>query len=185
MVILDMDHPEIEDFIKWKVKEEDKAKALIGAGYDSNFNGEAYSTVSGQNSNNSVRVPDSFMQAFEEGLTWDTKYRVSGEVAKKYEAADLMDMIAESAWQCGDPGVQFDDMIQNWHTCRSSGKINASNPCAEFLFLDNTACNLASINLVKFLEGSGYQFNVDKFAQTVKVLITAMDIIVDMSSYPH
>ena len=185
MVILDMDHPEIEDFIKWKVKEENKAKALIGAGYDSNFNGEAYSTVSGQNSNNSVRVPDKFMQAFEEELTWETIYRVSGKVAKKYEATDLMDMIAESAWQCGDPGVQFDDMIQNWNTCKSSGKINASNPCAEFLFLDNTACNLASINLVKFLEGSGYRFNVDEFAQTVKVLITAMDIIVDMSSYPQ
>ena len=183
MVILDLDHPEIESFIKWKVKEEEKAKALIAAGYEENFNGEAYRTVSGQNSNNSVRIPDAFMKAL--GSKWRTRYRVSGDIASEYDGTDLLEMIAEAAWQCGDPGVQFDDTIQKWHTCKETDRINASNPCAEFLFLDNTSCNLASINLVKFLEGPEQIFNVEKYAQTVSILITAMDIIVDMSSYPQ
>ena len=183
MVILDIDHPEIEDFINWKSQEEDKAKALIDAGYDSNFNGDAYRTVSGQNSNNSVRVTDNFMKAYDRDLLWRTTYRTSGEVAKTYSACDLMDKIAESAWRCADPGIQFDDTINQWHTCKETGRINASNPCSEFLFLDNTACNLASINLIKFVDNDG-TFDVIKFGHVVNILITAMDIIVDMSSYP-
>ena len=183
MVILDIDHPEILDFINWKSQEEDKAKALIKAGYDSNFNGEAYRTVSGQNSNNSVRIPDEFMKAYEYDKHWHTKYRVSKEVAGTYRASDLIDEIAYAAWECADPGVQFDDTINKWHTCKNTGRINASNPCSEFLFLDNTACNLASINLIKFVGEDGV-FDAVKFGHVVNILITAMDIIVGMSSYP-
>ena len=134
MVILDMDHPEIVDFIQWKVKEERKAKALIGAGYESNFNGEAYKTVSGQNSNNSVRIPDSFMENYERKGLWQCKYRTEDYVtSNEYESAKLMDMIAEAAWECADPGVQFHDTIQKWHTCKATGPINASNPCSDLI----------------------------------------------------
>lgn len=183
MVILDMDHPEIVDYIEWKMKEEEKAKALIAAGYPSDFNGEAYGTVSGQNSNNSVRIPDIFMDAYLDGKKWQTTYRTSGDVAAEYEAKDLMDKIADAAWACADPGVQFDDTIQTWHTCKQSDRIYASNPCSEYLFLDDSACNLASINLVKYLNDDG-SFDIDGFRATVRVFITAMEIIVDLSSYP-
>ncbi len=183
MVILDMDHPEIADYIDWKLREEEKAKALIAAGYPSDFNGEAYGTVSGQNSNNSVRITDEFMNAYLQGNSWKTTYRTSGEVAEEYDARTLMEKIAHAAWACADPGVQFDSTIQKWHTCKNTDRINASNPCSEYLFLDDSACNLASINLVKFLNDDG-SFDIEGFRATVRVFATAMEIIVDLSSYP-
>ena len=183
MVLLDMEHPEIVDYIEWKLREEQKAKALIAAGYPADFNGEAYGTISGQNSNNSVRIPDIFMNAYLQGDSWKTTYRTSGEVAAEYDARHLMDKIAHAAWGCADPGVQFDDTIQKWHTCKQTGRINASNPCSEYLFLDDSACNLASINLVKFLVEDD-TFDVEGFRATVQVFATAMEIIVELSSYP-
>ena len=183
MVILNMDHPEIADYIDWKLREENKAKALIAAGYPADFNGEAYSTVSGQNSNNSVRIPDDFMNAYLQGDSWKTTYRTSGEVADEYDARTLMEKIAYAAWACADPGVQFDSTIQKWHTCKNTDRINASNPCSEYLFLDDSACNLASINLAKFLRDDD-SFDIEGFRATVRVFITAMEIIVGFSSYP-
>ncbi len=183
MVCLDMDHPEIEDFIKWKVREEKKAHALIAAGYDSDFNGEAYHTISGQNSNNSIRVTDEFMRAVESDGEFQTRFRTTGEIADTYKARDLWKMIAEAAWHCADPGVQYDTTINEWHTCPNSDRINASNPCSEYMFLDNTACNLSSINLTKFLGEDG-SFDVDGYRQAIRVLIVAMDILVDLASYP-
>ena len=183
MVILDMDHPEIVDYIDWKLREEDKAKALIAAGYPADFNGEAYSTVSGQNSNNSVRIPDDFMSAYLQGDSWKTTYRTTQEVAEEYDARTLMEKIAYAAWACADPGVQFDSTIQKWHTCKNTDRINASNPCSEYLFLDDSACNLASINLAKFL-GDDDSFDIEGFRAAVRVFITAMEIIVGLSSYP-
>lgn len=183
MVILDMDHPEIVDYIDWKLREEKKVQALIAGGYPADFNGEAYRTISGQNSNNSVRIPDAFMESYLKDGDWKTTYRVSREVASEYKATWLMDKIAHAAWACADPGVQFDDTIQRWNTCKSSDRINATNPCSEFVFLDDTACNLASINLAKFLREDG-SFDVEAFRQAVRVFITAMEIIVDLSAYP-
>ena len=183
MVILDMDHPEIENFISWKAREEDKVQALIDAGYDSDFNGEAYRTVSGQNSNNSVRVTDDFMEAVLNEDTWETRYRTTGEVAKTLNAKDLMDRISESAWRCADPGIQYDTNINRWHTCPNTDRINGSNPCSEYMFLDDTACNLASINLMKYL-GDGNVFDVDGFRHACRTFFTAQEIIVDMASYP-
>lgn len=183
MVILDMEHPEIVDYINWKMREEKKAKALIAAGYPADFNGEAYSTISGQNSNNSVRIPDLFMNAYLQGDVWRTMYRASGEVAAEYDARTLMDKIAHAAWDCADPGVQFDDTIQKWHTCKNTDRINASNPCSEYLFIDDSACNLASINLVKFLNSDG-EFDIRGFRAAVGIFITAMEIMVELSSYP-
>ena len=183
MVLLDMDHPEILDYIEWKSREEKKALTLINAGYPADFNGEAYSTVSGQNSNNSVRIPDSFMEAYLADGTWETRYRTKDEVAQKYSARFLMHKIAKEAHSCADPGVQFDDTIQKWHTCKHTDRINASNPCSEYLFLDDSACNLASLNLVKFLKEDN-TFDIEAFSVAIRHLITAMDIIVDFSSYP-
>ena len=183
MVILNMDHPDIVDFIEWKQKEEKKALALIREGYSADFNGEAYHTVSGQNSNNSVRIPDAFMNAYLESGKWKTHHCISGEVANEYDASELMDKIADAAWTCADPGVQFDDTIQQWHTCKNTDRINATNPCSEYVFLDDSACNLASINLVKFLRDDG-SFDVEAYRQAVRVFITAMDIAVDFASYP-
>lgn len=183
MVILDMDHPEIVDYIDWKSREEDKAKALIAAGYPSDFNGEAYGTVSGQNSNNSVRITDDFVDAYLNGDSWKTTYRTTGEVADEYDARTLMEKIAYAAWACADPGVQFDSTIQKWHTCKNTDKIHASNPCSEYLFLDDSACNLASINLVQFLKDDS-SFDIQGFRATVRVFATAMEIIVALSSYP-
>ena len=183
MVCLDMDHPEIVPFIEWKVREENKVEALIEAGYPADFNGEAYKTVSGQNSNNSVRVTDAFMDAVETDGTWETRNRTNGDVADTYRARDLMDKISHSAWRCADPGIQFDTTINRWHTCKVSGRINASNPCSEYMFLDDSACNLASINLVKFLDEDG-RFDVAGYRHTVRVLTTAQEILVDLGSYP-
>ena len=183
MVILDMDHPEIEDFIDWKVNEEKKAQALIEAGYESDFNGEAYKTIGGQNSNNSVRISDAFMRAYLDGEKWNTIYRTNGQVAKEYDPSYLINKISEAAWACADPGVQFDGIIHDWHTCKNTDRINATNPCSEFTFLDDTSCNLASINLVKFLNEDG-TFDIEAYRHTIRIFIIAMDIIVEMSSYP-
>jgi len=183
MVILDVDHPEILDFVHWKVNEENKAKALIESGYPRDFNGEAYRTVSGQNSNNSVRVTDEYMQAVEGDDKWETKYRKSGEVAHTYKARDIMDEISKAAWATADPGIQFHDTINKWHTCKNTGDIVASNPCSEFMFLNDTACNLASINLIKYLDEQG-NFDVDGFRHTCKILFIAQEIVVDLASYP-
>jgi ribonucleoside-diphosphate reductase alpha chain len=183
MVSLDMDHPEILDFIHWKMREERKAAALIAAGYSSDFNGEAYRTVAGQNSNNSVRISDEFMEAVLKDREWNTKARTDGKVIDTYKARDLWRQIAEASWACADPGLQFDTTINAWHTCASTNRIHASNPCSEYMFLDDTACNLSSMNLVKFLKADG-TFDVDAFRHTVRVLIVAQEILVDHSSYP-
>ena len=183
MVILDVDHPEILDFIQWKVREENKAKSLIKAGYPTDFNGEAYRTVSGQNSNNSVRVVDDFMRAVESKGSWDTHYRLSGEIAKTHKAEYLMDEICKAAWSTADPGLQYHDTINRWHTCPNTGPINASNPCSEYMFLDNSACNLSSVNLIKFLNEAG-EFDVEGFRHTCKILFIAQELLVDLSSYP-
>ncbi len=183
MVCLDMDHPEIVDFIQWKMKEERKARALIESGYSSDFNGDAYHTVSGQNSNNSIRVTDAFMRAVEEDGEWRTYFRTTGQVANTYKARDLWRMIAESAWGCADPGLQYDTSINDWHTCSTTDRINASNPCSEYMFLDDSACNLSSINLTKYLDTDGH-FDIDAYRHTVRILIQAQEILVDYSAYP-
>ncbi len=183
MVCLDLDHPEIKEFIQWKVGEERKAQALIEAGYDSDFNGDAYHTVSGQNSNNSIRVTDDFMHAALAGGTWQTRARTTGEVVDTHQAAELWEMIGKAAWRCADPGVQYDTTINRWHTCPNTARINASNPCSEYMFLDNSACNLASLNLTKFLREDG-SFDVDGYRHSAEVFLLAQDILVDLSSYP-
>ncbi|MDP3921439.1 MAG: vitamin B12-dependent ribonucleotide reductase [Candidatus Omnitrophota bacterium] len=183
MVCLDMDHPEIVDFINWKVREEKKVKALIDAGYPSDFNGEAYKTVSGQNSNNSVRVTNEFMNACIEDGKWETRMRTTGEVCDTYDARDLMRQISYAAWACADPGVQFDTTINDWHTCPDTDRIYASNPCSEYMFLNDSACNLASINIMKFLKPDG-SVDIEGFQHTIRIFITAMDILVDFASYP-
>ncbi|MET0412925.1 MAG: vitamin B12-dependent ribonucleotide reductase, partial [Polyangiaceae bacterium] len=183
MVCLDLDHPEIVDFIQWKVREEKKAQALIAAGYDSDFNGEAYHTISGQNSNNSIRVTDEFMRAALAGGAWQTRARTTGEVIDTLNAGSLWQMIGEAAWGCADPGVQYDTTINRWHTCPNSGRINASNPCSEYMFLDNSACNLASLNLTKYLREDG-SFDVDGYRHAAEVFLLAQEILVDLSSYP-
>lgn len=183
MVCLDMDHPEINDFIQWKVREEKKAKALIAEGYESDFNGEAYKTVSGQNSNNSVRVTDEFMKAIQTGSKWHTRARTTGEVVESLDAGELWNSLAESAWVCADPGVQFDSTINRWHTCSNTGRINASNPCSEYMFLDDSACNLSSLNLLKFLNADG-SFDIEGYRHAIDIFFTAQEILVDFSSYP-
>jgi ribonucleoside-diphosphate reductase alpha chain len=183
MVCLDLDHPEIREFIQWKVGEERKAQVLIEAGYDSDFNGDAYHTVSGQNSNNSIRVTDEFMRAALAGGTWQTRARTTGEVVDTLQASELWDMIGKAAWSCADPGVQYDSTINRWHTCPNTARINASNPCSEYMFLDNSACNLASLNLTKFLRADG-SFDVDGYRHAAELFFLAQEILVDLSSYP-
>ncbi len=183
MVCLDMDHPEILDFINWKVREEKKVAALMAAGYSSDFNGEAYQTVSGQNSNNSVRVTDAFMQACEDDGDWHTRLRTTGEVYETHKARDLMRQIGAAAWACADPGMQYDTTINHWHTCPNTDRIYGSNPCSEFMFLDDTACNLASINLMKFLNNDG-TFDIDGFRYACQIFFIAQEILVDFASYP-
>jgi ribonucleoside-diphosphate reductase alpha chain len=184
MVCLDMEHPEIADFINWKVREEKKAHALIAAGFSSDFNGDAYHTISGQNSNNSVRVTDEFMKAVDAGGKWQTRFRTNqNEIGDTYEAKDLWRQIADAAWACADPGVQYDSTINRWHTCPNSGRINASNPCSEYMFLDDTACNLASVNLTKFLREDG-TFDVEGYRHACRVFFVAQEVLVDLSSYP-
>lgn len=184
MVCLNVDHPEIEDFINWKVREEKKVAALIEAGYSPDFNGEAYKTVGGQNSNNSVRISDDFMYAYLNGENWHTTFRTTGERCDEYKAADLMKQIAHATWVCADPGLQFDTTINKWHTCKNSGRINASNPCSEYMFIDNSSCNLASINLMKFYDTETGIFDAEKFKRACRIFILAQEILVDFSSYP-
>jgi len=184
MVCLDLDHPEIMDFINWKVEEEKKVGALINAGYSSDYEGEAYRTVSGQNSNNSVRIPNSFFHKLEEDGEWELKARTNGKTMKKVRAKDLWDQIAYAAWRCADPGTQYDTTINEWHTCPEGGRINASNPCSEYMFLDNTACNLASVNLRRFFDETKNQFDVRGFEYTVRLWTVVLEISVHMAQFP-
>jgi len=183
MVILNADHPDIMDFINCKVEEEKKAWALIDAGYDGSFTGVAYGSIFFQNSNNSVRVTDDFMRAVLDDGDWQTKAVTSGAVVETHKARELMRKIAEGTWVCGDPGMQFDTTVNDWHTCPETGRINASNPCSEYMFLDDSACNLASINLMKFVKEDG-ELDVAAFKSACRTLITAQEIIVPNSSYP-
>jgi len=183
MVILNADHPDVMDFINCKVEEEKKAWALIDAGYDGSFTGTAYTSVFFQNSNNSVRVTDDFMRAVLDDGDWTTKAVRDGSPMTTYKARELMRGIAEGTWVCGDPGMQFDTTVNEWHTCPNTARINASNPCSEYMFLDDSACNLASINLMKFVKDDG-EFDVPAFKAACRTLITAQEIIVPNSSYP-
>ena len=210
MVCLDMDHPDIAQFVNWKVREEIKVAAMVeglrriageraslgdpetlgetakrlGLDLDYDFNGEAYQTVGGQNSNNSVRVPDEFFDAVDAGAEWETRWRTNGEVARTYDAKELWGQIGYAAWRCADPGVQFDTTINAWHTCPSAGRINASNPCSEYMFLDNTACNLASINLLKFYDEGARRFDAGAFEHAIDLWTVVLEISVLMAAFP-
>jgi ribonucleoside-diphosphate reductase alpha chain len=184
MVCLDLDHPEIEGFVNWKVEEEKKVAALIAAGYSSDYEGEAYRTVSGQNSNNSVRIPNSFFNSLNEGSGWDLIGRTNGKPVKTISSEKLWQDIAFAAWACADPGVQYDTTINEWHTCPEGGRINASNPCSEYMFLDNTACNLASINLAHFFNPDTLIFDIKGFEHACRVWTVVLEISVLMAQFP-
>ena len=183
MVVLDVDHPDIEPFIWCKAKEEDKAAALRDAGFDMSIDGEGFSSIQYQNANNSVRVTDEFMEAVDADSDWALTARNSGETTKTVEARDLMRQIADAAWRCADPGVQYDTTINRWHTSPESGRINASNPCSEYMHVDDSACNLASLNLMRFRREDG-SFEVDSFKHAVDIVFLAQEIVVGPSSYP-
>ncbi len=183
MVTLDLDHPEIVDFINWKVREEKKVAALIDAGYSSDFNGEAYHTVSGQNSNNSVRITDEFMRSVADNGDWQTTYRTTGEVCETVKAKDLFEQICFAAWAVADPGVQFDTTINRWHTAKNTDRIHASNPCSEYMFLNDSACNLSSINLAKYARPDG-SFDIEGYRHAIRILFLAQEILIDFASYP-
>jgi ribonucleoside-diphosphate reductase alpha chain len=205
MVCLDMTHPDIGNFVNWKVREEVKVQAMVeglkllkendettketcdrlGIELDYDFNGESYQTVSGQNSNNSVRIPDAFFDTLDAGESWDTFNRTDPSVvAVTFDAKQLWDDISYAAWKCADPGVQFDSTINEWHTCPSAGRINASNPCSEYMFLDNTACNLASLNMIKFYDGEAQHFDVELYEHAVDIWTTVLEISVLMAAFP-
>jgi len=184
MVCLDLDHPEIMEFINWKVEEEKKVGALIDAGYDSSYEGEAYLTVSGQNSNNSVRIPNEFFAKLEKNEDWELKARTDGRVMKKIPAREVWNKISFAAWSCADPGTQFDTTINEWHTCPKGGRINASNPCSEYMFLDNTACNLASLNLRKFFDESNNLLDVEGIEYMSRLWTVVLEISVLMAQFP-
>ncbi|HET7450012.1 MAG TPA: vitamin B12-dependent ribonucleotide reductase, partial [Gaiellaceae bacterium] len=183
MVVLDVDHPDIVEFIWCKAHEEEKAGALRDAGFDMSIDGDGFASIQYQNANNSVRVTDAFMNAAEAGEEWNTTARVDGHTVDTYDARDLLGQIAEAAWRCADPGVQYDTTINDWHTCPNSGRINASNPCSEYMHVDDSACNLASINLLKFRRPDG-SFDAAKFEHVVDVVLLAQEIVVGPSSYP-
>jgi ribonucleoside-diphosphate reductase alpha chain len=183
MVILNIDHPDIEDFIWCKAKEEKKAWALIDAGYDGSFDGEAYKSVFFQNSNNSVRVTDEFMEAVQKDRDWSTRAVRDGQPLGTYKARELWRAISQAAWECGDPGLQYDTTVNSWHTCSGTDRINASNPCSEYMFLDNSACNLASLNLRKYLRADG-TFDTESFRRAVEITVLAQEIIVGNAKYP-
>ena len=183
MVILNIDHPDIEDFILSKANEEKKAWALIDAGYDGSFNGEAYGSIFYQNANHSIRVTDEFMQAVENDGAWQTKEVLTGQPFKTYKARDLMAKIAEAAWVCGDPGMQYDTTINKWNPVKNTHRINASNPCSEYMFVDDSACNLASLNLMKFFNEDA-SFDVESFRHACDVVISAQEMLVGNCSYP-
>ncbi|GEO09444.1 vitamin B12-dependent ribonucleotide reductase [Segetibacter aerophilus] len=184
MVCLDLDHPEIIDFIDWKVEEEKKVGALIAAGYSSDYEGDAYRTVSGQNSNNSVRIPNEFFEKLEKGEDWHLKARTDGRTMKTIPAKELWNKIAYAAWRCADPGAQYNTTINEWHTCPKGGEIRASNPCSEYMFLDNTACNLASVNLRQFHDNDTNIFDVEGFEYTCRLWTVVLEISVLMAQFP-
>src|SRR5436853_5833276 len=184
MVCLDLDHPEIMKFINWKVEEEQKVGALINAGYASDYEGEAYRTVSGQNSNNSVRIPNSFFDKLEKGEDWELIARSDGRIMKKVPSKELWNQIAYAAWRCADPGTQYNTTINEWHTCPNGGEIRASNPCSEYMFLDNTACNLASANLRKFYDETTNSFDVEGFEYTCRLWTVVLEVSVLMAQFP-
>ncbi len=177
MVILNADHPDIGQFIWCKAKEEKKAYTLVEAGYDGSLDGDAYSSIFFQNANNSVRATDEFMEAVARDGDWWTKGVFTGQPVKRYKARDLMRQIAEATYQCGDPGMQFDTTVNRWHPCKNTARINASNPCSEYMFLDDSACNLSSLNLMRFVGPDG-QFDVEAFRHAVDTMIVAQEIIV-------
>jgi ribonucleoside-diphosphate reductase alpha chain len=183
MIVLDVDHPDVEEFISCKAREEDKAAALRDAGFDMSIDGDGFFSIQYQNANNSVRVTDEFMQAVANDENWQLTARTTGERVKTVKARELMRQIAEAAWRCADPGVQYDTTINNWHTCPNSGRINASNPCSEYMHVDDSACNLASLNLMKFRRADS-TFDVESFEHAVDVLFLAQEILVSPSSYP-
>jgi len=183
MVVLDVDHPDVEEFIQTKAREEDKIRVLRDAGYDMDLGGKDITSVQYQNANNSVRVSDEFMQAVEAGGKFDLAARRTGETIETVDAKDLFRKMAQAAWECADPGIQYDGTINNWHTCPESGRITASNPCSEYVHLDNSSCNLASINLLKFLS-EGNAFDVKRFRQITELIITAMDISICFADFP-
>jgi ribonucleoside-diphosphate reductase alpha chain len=183
MVILDVDHPDIEDFIWCKAVEEHKARALRDAGFDMDLDGKDSYSIQYQNANNSVRVTDAFMKAYEQDQDWKLKAVTTGENVETIRARELMGQISEAAWACADPGMQYDTTINEWHTCPASGRINASNPCSEYMHLDNSACNLASLNLMRFLDDDG-TFDVASFKRAIEIVFTAQEIVVGESSYP-
>ncbi len=184
MVCLDLDHPEIEQFVNWKVEEENKVAALIAAGYPSDYEGEAYRTVSGQNSNNSVRIPNEFFHVLDRDGDWELKARSDGRVMKTVKAKKLWNDIAHAAWKCADPGTQYDSTINEWHTCPEGGPIRASNPCSEYMFLDNTACNLASVNLRKFFSVEDNRFDIPGFEYTCRLWTVVLELSVLMAQFP-
>jgi ribonucleoside-diphosphate reductase alpha chain len=184
MVCLDLDHPEIMDFINWKMEEEKKVAALIAAGYASDYEGEAYKTVSGQNSNNSVRIPNSFFKKLENDEDWELKARSDGRIMKKIPAKEVWNQISYAAWRCADPGTQYDTTINEWHTCPNGGRIRASNPCSEYMFLDNTACNLASVNLRRFYDEDTNIIDVEGFEYTCRLWTAVLEISVLMAQFP-
>jgi ribonucleoside-diphosphate reductase alpha chain len=185
MVILNVDHPDIVHFVRCKAEEEKKAHVLISAGYPSSFDqeGGAYDSIQYQNANHSVRVTDDFMRAVEDDGWWETRMVTTGEVGGRYRAREVMKMMAEAAWVCGDPGIQYDTTINRWHTCKNTSRINASNPCSEYMFLDDTACNLSSLNLMRFADEKG-NYKVEEFRHAVDVMILAQEILVDFAHYP-
>jgi ribonucleoside-diphosphate reductase alpha chain len=183
MVVLDIDHPDVEHFIWCKAREEEKAAALRDAGFDMSIDGEGFTSIQYQNANNSVRVTDDFMEAVEAGEDWSLTARTTGEAVKTLPARDLMNQIADAAWRCADPGVQYDTIINRWHTCPESGRINASNPCSEYMHVDDSACNLASLNLMRFRRKDG-SFDAKDFEHAVDVVFLAQEIVVGYSSYP-
>src|SRR6187401_2769536 len=183
MVVLDVDHPDIEEFIWCKAYEEKKARVLEQAGYDMSLDSEHWASIQYQNANNSVRVTDSFMEAAVEGKEWNLTARTDGSVVETTDARSLLRQIAEAAWQCADPGVQYDTTINAWHTCPNTGRINASNPCSEYMSIDDSACNLASLNLMKFRREDG-EFDVEAFEHAIDVMFLAQEILVGNSSYP-
>ncbi|MFH1068413.1 MAG: vitamin B12-dependent ribonucleotide reductase, partial [Candidatus Glassbacteria bacterium] len=183
MCVLNVDHPDVERFIDSKVVEEKKAQALIDAGYDGSIAGEAYSTVTYQNANNSVRVTDEFMETVDKNGNWELKSVVGRETVKTVKGKKMLRRMAEAAWITGDPGIQFDTTTNNWHTCPASGRINSSNPCSEYVFLDDSACNLASINLLKYVEDG--EFRVREFAHTVRIILLSQEILCGFAEYPN
>ena len=184
MVCLDLDHPEIVEFVNWKTREEDKVAALIAAGYSNDYEGEAYRTVSGQNSNNSVRIPNAFFSVLDADGDWELKGRSDGRTMRKVKAKELWDQINYAAWRCADPGTQFDTTINEWHTCPEGGPIRASNPCSEYMFLDNTACNLASVNLRRFFDESNNTIDIKGFEHTCRLWTAVLEISVLMAQFP-